>query len=254
MWGQNSCGMRVEWKLLYTLIAPLPPTRFFLGRPMLSATEHWWTLQHNLSFPIIKAQWDCQDNAPHNNKLHKFKRFKQQIWSHCLIAVSLQLAKPETIFLWWSTLSPEETAVASAGFVALERICKCVEMEFMIQNYSALRWNNKWQRLKSGRKNLQSISEMKSWIMRPVSPLDPCTNTAIRTSVTSWMAIWLMVCPQILPLEEAACNNESALFASLPNDDIQIGTLTIMSPRNYTYILQLCNSKYILTDTQFCTD
>lgn len=37
------------------------------------------------------------------------------------------------------TLSPEKTAEASKDFVALERICKYEEMEFMIQNYSAQR-------------------------------------------------------------------------------------------------------------------
>lgn len=78
MWGQNSCGTRVEWKLFYTLIAPRPPTRFCLGSPVLSVTEHRWTLQHSLSAPIIKAHWDCQDNAPHNNKQRRFKRLKQQ--------------------------------------------------------------------------------------------------------------------------------------------------------------------------------
>lgn len=89
--------------------------------------------------------------------------------------------------------------------------------------------------------------------MRPVSQPDPCTNMAIRTTVTSWMVIWLMLCPQILPLEEAACRKKSVLFAFLPNtfaaDDIHIGSLTTLFARNHTYILLIFNSEYILTET-----
>lgn len=71
--------------------------------------------------------------------------------------------------------------------------------------------------------------------------------------MTSRMAIWLMVCPQILPLEEAACNKECVLFASLPDtfadDDIQIGSLTTPSLINYTYVVPTRSSKYIWTET-----
>lgn len=97
-WNQNSCGTGVEWKLLSTLIAPRPLTRFFLGSPVLRVTERWWTPQHTLSVPIIKAQRDCQSNAPHNNWLHKFRRLKQHFRPCRLIAVSVQLSYRETFF------------------------------------------------------------------------------------------------------------------------------------------------------------
>lgn len=99
MWRQNSCGTRVEWKLLSTLIAP--PAHLLVS--FLAAPR--WVLQstdelHNtlLSVPIIKAQRDCQDNAPHNNWLHKFTRLLQHVWSRCLIAVSAQLSYREKLF------------------------------------------------------------------------------------------------------------------------------------------------------------
>lgn len=198
MWRQNSCGTGVEWKLLSTLIAPRPLTRFFLGSPVLRVTERWWTPQHTLSVPIIKAQRDCQGNAPHNNWLHKFRRLKQHFRPCRLIAVSVQLSYRETFFFQWrSALSPVETAGASADFVTLERICKCAEMEFIIQNCSAQWWHNKWQQLELGRKNLQSIFQMKVRIMRPVSLVDLRSKITIGTSPTSWMAFWLMALPQV---------------------------------------------------------
>lgn len=104
MWRQNSCGTRVEWKLRSTLIAPRPLTPFFLGSPMLRVTERWWTPQHTLSVPIIKAQRDCQGNAPHNNWLHKLRRLKQHIRPHCLIAVYVQLSYLKTFFFFGDCL------------------------------------------------------------------------------------------------------------------------------------------------------
>lgn len=112
---------------LHSNCSPRPLTRFCLGSPTLSVTERWWTPQHTLSVPIIKAQRDCQDNAPHNNWLHKFKRLQQHIWSCCLIAVYVQLSYGETflfkcIFPHWPPLSPEETAENTSECVALQKM------------------------------------------------------------------------------------------------------------------------------------
>lgn len=53
--------------------------------------------------------------------------------------------------------SPEETAAAGVDSAAPQRICKCEEMEFMMQNCSARRRDNNWQQLKSGgRTNLSN--------------------------------------------------------------------------------------------------
>lgn len=48
--------------------------------------------------------------------------------------------------------------------------------------------------------------------MRPVSRAYLGSNTAIRSTVTSWMAIRLTLCPQILSLDETAYKNKSVLF------------------------------------------
>lgn len=79
----------------------------------------------------------------------------------------------------------------------------------------------------SGRKNLPNICEMKVTIMRPVSQPDPYSDTAIRTSVTSEMAIWLMIWPQTSSHDEEAHKNKSVLFVFLfkrAADDIQTDT------------------------------
>lgn len=55
--------------------------------------------------------------------------------------------------------SPEETAAVGVESVVPQRICKCEEMEFMIQNCSARSQDNNWQQLKSGRRTNLSNEE-----------------------------------------------------------------------------------------------
>jgi len=45
--------------------------------------------------------------------------------------------------------------------------------------------------------------------MRPAPQADPCSNVAIRMTVTSWMAKWTL---SYSDFNKAACKNEKVLF------------------------------------------
>ena len=69
--------------------------------------------------------------------------------------------------------------------------------------------------------------------MRPVCQADLCSDTAIRTEVTSWMAVWLTPLPQSLSFDKAAERENPRCFTfnlNISEDDVQIGTLTAPFP------------------------